>query len=135
MLFDIKQMDDGHQEQIQAIKEEDEEQDVGGDVKLHPYGTNNLNPMEMNQQFTEESRDMEFDQEQEEEMQQFQERKQTIIENMTKLIDAKYPEDKEKHKDMINQVKESLDEEEQIFRLTSVKIMNHRITIKRKQVD
>ena len=54
---------------------------------------------------------------------------------MTKLIDAKYPEDKEKHKDMINQVKESLDEEEQIFRLTSVKIMNRRITIKRKQVD
>lgn len=54
---------------------------------------------------------------------------------MTKLIDAKYPEDKDKHEEMINQVKQSLDEEELIFRKTSIRIQNHRYrqTLKTKK--
>ena len=47
---------------------------------------------------------------------------------MSKLIDQKYPEerDKDKHEQLMKQVKESMDEEERTFRLTSVKIKHHR---------
>ena len=58
---------------------------------------------------------------------------------MTKLVDAKYPEetDKAKHEQLISEIKQSLDEEEQVFRAASVKIKDHKVrqTVKKVTIQ
>lgn len=65
MLYDIKLMDDKGNEQIQEIREEDDEGDgaAGGatDVAFYPNNKDPKNPLELNVQFSAESKEMQFE--------------------------------------------------------------------------
>ena len=91
--------------------------------------------MELNVQFTNDSKDMQFEQD-DKEFKDFQNRKETIISNMSKMIEAKYPEEQygKKHKELLRQVRESMDEEEDLFRRRTISIKTYqaRLTVKKQ---